>query len=259
MRAGTACSPPSQRSSCGSRRAGNCECPAADATCSRSPRASCSRSGSACAAATASRVPRLHSAPAAGGLAAGSLAVLNGSGAAPPNGALIITTDRNTSGRVSAHQPATGDPKSCPTTSATLRWPSALMSAIMSRTRLSVENGVEIIVELHVGAAAAAVAALIGRDHVIAGLAPAAASRAASCKRAREIRESAAPPGRSALSKPASSACIVMPLTPVTIRDRMPDGNRRRSVGDVSIVRGLRERAGRKRRGGERLQAAGGA
>ena len=29
---------------------------------------------------------------------------------APPNGALIITTERNTSGRVNAHQPATGDP-----------------------------------------------------------------------------------------------------------------------------------------------------
>jgi 3-hydroxy-D-aspartate aldolase len=59
----------------------------------------------------------------------------------PPNGALIITTVRNTSGRVSAHQPATGEPKSWPTTPASERWPSAAVSASMSRTRLSVENG----------------------------------------------------------------------------------------------------------------------
>ena len=47
--------------------------------------------------------------------------VLKGSGGGPANGALINTTDRNTSGRTSAHQAATGLPKSCPTTASTLR------------------------------------------------------------------------------------------------------------------------------------------
>jgi hypothetical protein len=42
----------------------------------------------------------------------GCLAVSNGSDGAPPKGALIITTARNTSGRVTAHHAATGDPKS---------------------------------------------------------------------------------------------------------------------------------------------------
>ena len=39
----------------------------------------------------------------------------------PPNGALIMTTERNTSGRISAHQAATDEPKSCPMTASTLR------------------------------------------------------------------------------------------------------------------------------------------
>ena len=47
----------------------------------------------------------------AGGVA-GWFAVLNGNRGDPANGALIITTERNTSGRVSAHHAATGDPKS---------------------------------------------------------------------------------------------------------------------------------------------------
>ncbi len=72
----------------------------------------------------------------------GTLAVLNGSRAVPPNGALIITTDRKMSGLVSAHHAATGEPKSWPTTPTSERWPSAEVSAIMSRTRFSVENGV---------------------------------------------------------------------------------------------------------------------
>jgi hypothetical protein len=46
----------------------------------------------------------------------GVFAVLNGSTGGPPNGALDITTVRKTSGRVSAHHPASGDPASCPTT-----------------------------------------------------------------------------------------------------------------------------------------------
>ena len=41
------------------------------------------------------------------------------------NGALISTTERNTSGRTSAHHAATGEPKSWPITAATERWPSA--------------------------------------------------------------------------------------------------------------------------------------
>ena len=52
---------------------------------------------------------------------AGSCTVLNGSDGGPPNGALIMTTDRNTSGRISAHQAATDEPKSCPITASTLR------------------------------------------------------------------------------------------------------------------------------------------
>ena len=39
-----------------------------------------------------------------------ALNISNGSAGTPPNGALIIVTDRKTSGRVSAHQPASGDP-----------------------------------------------------------------------------------------------------------------------------------------------------
>jgi hypothetical protein len=49
------------------------------------------------------------------------LAVSKGSGGGPPNGALISTTDWNTSGRINAQQAATGEPKSCPTTAATDR------------------------------------------------------------------------------------------------------------------------------------------
>ena len=52
---------------------------------------------------------------------AGSCTVLNGSAGGPPNGALIMTTERNTSGRISAHQAATDEPKSCPMTASTLR------------------------------------------------------------------------------------------------------------------------------------------
>ena len=150
-RAGTVCSASSPRFSCGSRRAGSCAHPVADATCSRSLRASCNRSDSACVAASFASSSSDRAAEAWSGPSRRSSprfsrakadAVLNGNGAAPPNGALIITTDLKTSGRVNAHQPATGDPKSCPTTIVTLRWPSALISAIMSRTRLSVENGV---------------------------------------------------------------------------------------------------------------------
>ena len=39
-------------------------------------------------------------------------AVSKGSDGVPPKGALIRATDRNTSGRVTAHQAAMGDPKS---------------------------------------------------------------------------------------------------------------------------------------------------
>ena len=101
---------------------------------------------------------------------AGAFAVLNGSRAVPANGALIITTRWNTSGRVSAHHAATGDPKSWPTTPASVRWPSAEVSASRSRTRLKRRERRQVVVEVHVGAAAAAVAALVGRHHVEAGL-----------------------------------------------------------------------------------------
>ena len=53
--------------------------------------------------------------------AGGASAVSNGNAGAPANGALISTTERNTSGRISAHQAATGEPKSWPITAATER------------------------------------------------------------------------------------------------------------------------------------------
>ena len=53
--------------------------------------------------------------------ARGASAVSKGSGGGPANGALISATERNTSGRSSAHQAATGEPKSWPTTAATER------------------------------------------------------------------------------------------------------------------------------------------
>ena len=62
-------------------------------------------------------------------------AVLNGSAGGPANGALIIATERNTSGRNStAHQAATGEPKSWPKTPATERWPSAATTPSASLT-----------------------------------------------------------------------------------------------------------------------------
>jgi hypothetical protein len=48
-------------------------------------------------------------------------AVLNGRPGTPSNGELISTTERNTSGRISALHAATGEPASCPTTAATSR------------------------------------------------------------------------------------------------------------------------------------------
>ena len=54
---------------------------------------------------------------------AGALAVVSGSAGGPANGALINTTERKTSGRITAHHAATGDPKSWPTTAAIERAP----------------------------------------------------------------------------------------------------------------------------------------
>ena len=53
------------------------------------------------------------------GSSVGLLIVSNGIDGVPPNGALIITTDRKMSGRVTAHQAANGDPKSWPITPST--------------------------------------------------------------------------------------------------------------------------------------------
>jgi len=58
----------------------------------------------------------------------------------PGNGALIIATAENTSGRSSAHQAATGEPKSWPITAVTERQPSAATSPRASRTRLNKRN-----------------------------------------------------------------------------------------------------------------------
>ena len=50
--------------------------------------------------------------------AAGTTKTVDDNAGGPANGALIITTERNTSGRASAQYAATGEPKSCPTTAA---------------------------------------------------------------------------------------------------------------------------------------------
>src|SRR5216683_279628 len=59
--------------------------------------------------------------PVAGG--GGFPSVSNGNSGGPAKGALINATERNTSGRTTAHQAATEAPKSCPTTAATERLP----------------------------------------------------------------------------------------------------------------------------------------
>ena len=51
----------------------------------------------------------------------GFLSVSKGNSGGPANGALINATERNTSGRTTAHHAATEAPKSCPTTAATER------------------------------------------------------------------------------------------------------------------------------------------
>ena len=50
----------------------------------------------------------------AGSESAAASAVSNGNLAVPPNGALMSTTERKTSGRATAHHDATSDPKSWP-------------------------------------------------------------------------------------------------------------------------------------------------
>jgi len=57
----------------------------------------------------------------AGGFAGPSWSVLNGSTDGPANGALIIATERNTSGRISEAHAATEEPASWPTTAFTDR------------------------------------------------------------------------------------------------------------------------------------------
>ena len=52
---------------------------------------------------------------------AAPFAVSNGTAGTPAKGELIMTTERNMSGRMSALQAATGEPASCPTTAATWR------------------------------------------------------------------------------------------------------------------------------------------
>ena len=59
--------------------------------------------------------------PGSAGSAGGSSAVSKGRVGPPPLGALIIATERNTSGRMRAHHAATGEPKSWPMTAATSR------------------------------------------------------------------------------------------------------------------------------------------
>src|SRR5262249_35643391 len=69
------------------------------------------------------------------------LAVSNGRPGGPANGDVIKTRARNTSGRMSALQAATGAPASRPITAATWRCPSATTSASASRTMLSMRKG----------------------------------------------------------------------------------------------------------------------
>src|ERR1700730_11800114 len=70
-----------------------------------------------------------------------AFAVLSGGSGGPPNGALISTVDRKTSGRATEHQAETGDPKSCPTTAATDRWPNARTRPSVSGPSLVVRHG----------------------------------------------------------------------------------------------------------------------
>ena len=99
----------------------------------------------------------------------------------------------------------------------------------------------QVVVELHVGAAASAVAALIGRDHVIARLSPAAASRGASCKPSS---------GNPWISSTAGRFGAFESRFERVHRDAVHAGdhprsnarrNRRRTVGDVRVRRRLRE------------------
>ena len=66
-------------------------------------------------------------------------APVSGRGGGPPNGAMIAS-ERNTSGRVSAHHEATEAPKSCPTTAAAEEYPSAAVSPSVSRAKFSMRN-----------------------------------------------------------------------------------------------------------------------
>ena len=109
-----------------------------------------------------------------------SCAVSKGNAGGPPNGALISATERNTSGRTSAHQAATGEPKSCPTTAATDRYPSADTSPSASRTAFSKSKRAQVVRAVVVGAPAgrAAIAAQIRRHDVE----PGAASDGITCR-----------------------------------------------------------------------------
>ena len=103
------------------------------------------------------------------GRGGGASAVSNGSAGGPANGALISATERNTSGRTSAHQAATGEPKSCPTTAGDGAIAERRDQAERVAHQVEHAERAEVAVVVAVPAGGAAVAALVRRDHVIAG------------------------------------------------------------------------------------------
>ena len=158
----------------------------------------------------ARRAPSWMSAPAAASAAGGGapLAVSNGSAGGPANGALISATERNTSGRTSAHQAATGEPKSCPTTAATRAVAERRHEPQRVAHQVEQAERAEVAVVVAVPAGGAPVAALVGRDHVDSRPRRAAASPSASCRRAPGSRAAAAgTAGRASRSRPPARAC----------------------------------------------------
>ena len=94
----------------------------------------------------------------------------------------------------------------------------------MSLTWLSVRNGAEVVVVTDVGARGAPVAAQVGRDHVISRRGDRQHHLSPAVRQLGEPVEQQ--DGRAVLdSKPASSTCILRPLTLSTKRERMPGGS----------------------------------
>ena len=167
-RAGTACCLSSRRSCGGNRRAGNRGRPACSATSRRWPGGSSTTIGNACAAAAARRAPRGSSGWRAAPAALPSVA--KGRSGGPANGALINASERNTSGRTSAHQAATDGAEIVADHRRDLAVAERRDQAQRVAHRVEHAERGEIVVVIGAPAGGAAVAALIGRDDVKPGL-----------------------------------------------------------------------------------------